>query len=104
MQDSNSQDEYGLDVDEALGKTSGQIIDDELGDEMDEYGYTGLDQVLDEDKDMDMDMNMDAAMMSGLMDVDGIEYNAGLEYSTVVPCLLNLRSHLYETVRLTSFS
>lgn len=24
-----------------------QLIDDELGDEMDEYGYSGLDQVLD---------------------------------------------------------
>ena len=41
------------------------LIDDELGDEMDEYGYSGLDQVL--------EVNSDDAEMSGDEDALGPE-------------------------------
>jgi hypothetical protein len=36
---------------EGIGENGKQPVDDELGDEMDEFGYSGLDQVLEDDKD-----------------------------------------------------
>lgn len=44
-----SEDDEGSDTEDvALDQGDAQAIPDELGDEMDEYGYTGLDQVLDD--------------------------------------------------------
>ena len=39
---------------------SERLIDDELGDEMDEYGYSGLDQVLEDEKDTKVSGDKDA--------------------------------------------
>ena len=52
------------------------MIDDELGDEMDEYGYSGLDQVLEVDSDdAEMSGNEDAlGPEDGENPDDGIEY------------------------------
>lgn len=36
------------------------LIDDELGDKMDEYGYSGLDQVLEDEKDTKVSGDKDA--------------------------------------------
>ena len=53
-----------------------RLIDDELGDEMDEYGYSGLDQVLEVDSD-DAEMSSDEDALGpedGENPDDGIEY------------------------------
>ena len=57
-----------------LGKdmTSGQIIDNELVDKMDEYGYTGLNQVLDSDRDAE------ASGKEDTMDMEAVEHDARL--------------------------
>jgi hypothetical protein len=36
---------------EGIGENGKQPVDDELGDEMNEFGYSGLDQVLEDDED-----------------------------------------------------
>ena len=52
--------------------TSGQIIDNELVDKMDEYRYTGLNQVLDSDRDAEVSGKEDT------MDVEAVEHDARL--------------------------
>lgn len=44
-------DEDGSTMEGIDGEDGEQPIDDELGDEMDEFGYSGLDQVLEDDGD-----------------------------------------------------
>ncbi|KAH0826332.1 hypothetical protein J3R83DRAFT_5285 [Lanmaoa asiatica] len=44
-------DEDGLAMEGIDGEDGKQLVDDELDDEMDEFGYTGLDQVLNDDRD-----------------------------------------------------
>ena len=76
IRDSNSQeqDDPDLDLEATLGEdmTSRQIIDNELVDEMDEYGYTGLNQVLDSDGDAEASGEEDT------MDVEAVKHNARL--------------------------
>ena len=53
MDDSSSGEESeddGSEMEDVDGGDGMQLIDDELGDEMEEYGYGGLDQVLDDIK------------------------------------------------------
>ena len=52
--------------------TSRQIIDNELDDKMDEYRYTGLNQVLDSDRDAE------ASGKEDTMDVEAVEHDARL--------------------------
>ena len=72
--DSQEQDDPDLDLEATLGEdvTSGQIIDNKLVDKMDEYGYTGLNQVLDSDGDAEASGEEDT------MDVEAVEHNARL--------------------------
>ena len=73
---SDSKDDEDSDVGDApLDETSGQLINDELGDEMEEqYGYSGLDQVLDSDEDGQMFGEEDRMDAEG--ELSDIEYGA----------------------------
>ena len=84
MDDSSSSDEESGDESESEESAmedinpacSERLIDDELGDEMDEYGYSGLDQVLEVDSD-DAEMSGDEDALGpedGENPDDGIEY------------------------------
>jgi len=48
--ESDESGEQGSDIDSVGGGDDEPLIGDELADEMDEYGYTGLDQTLDENE------------------------------------------------------
>ena len=52
-----------------------QLVDDELGEEMDEYGYTGLDQLLDRaEEDAEMCSDDGVLALEGGFPDDELEY------------------------------
>ena len=83
MDESNSSDEESgdeseseeLEMEDIDPACSEHLIDDELGDEMDEYGYSGLDQVLEVEDDAEVSDDEDA-----LGPEDGENPDDGLKY------------------------
>ena len=83
MDESNSSDEESSDESESEESEmedidparSEHLIDDELGDEMDEYGYSRLDQVLEVENDAEVSGDEDV-----LGPEDGENLDDGLKY------------------------
>ena len=71
-----SSDESKGEESEVNAAESECLIDDELGDEMEEYGYSGLDQVLEDKEDAKVSGDEDA-----LGPEDGEDPDNGLEYA-----------------------
>ena len=71
-----SGDESKGEESEVNATESEHLIDDELGDEMEEYGYSRLDQVLEDEEDAKVSGDEDA-----LGPEDGEDPDNGLEYA-----------------------
>jgi hypothetical protein len=54
LEETSEEDEQEGGDDTRTPLTTEQLIDDEVADEMDEFGYTGLDQILVEDEDEEL--------------------------------------------------
>ena len=74
-EEGGTSDEDGSEMDGINLRHTQQLVDDELGDEMDKYGYTGLDQLLDRvEEDAETCSDDGTLALEGRFPDDELEY------------------------------